>query len=192
VRPESFDSGLSEQWSRWVLDHGLPALPAALADGESVPVAWWTGPDSAAVLHLRRWPPADMRDLYGPDDTFTDVDVDVFARESSGWALAASGGSGGWSEATLARVEVADDHASLSGAVGGAFGHRQHLALWGEVGAAAATLEVEQDGVTTSHPVVAPLGWVVVSAAVGSPFTARVRDGAGRVLTEEVGSRTDW
>lgn len=78
-----------------MLAHGLPAFPAELGDDESVPVAWWVGLESAAVLHLRRWPPADLRDLYEAGDSRTDVDVDVFARTDGGWALAASGGSGG-------------------------------------------------------------------------------------------------
>lgn len=190
MQPDSFDAELAEQWSRWVLDHGLPTLPGQLEDAESVPVACWVGPESAAVLHLQRWPPADLRE---PDDELvTQVDVQVFERVEGSWTLAASGGSGGWPEATLTRVAVATDHASLSGVVGGGSAERSHLALWGEVGTAAATLEVEQDGVTTSRTVVAPVGWVVVSAALGNPFTARVRDSAGRVLTEELGPPADW
>ena len=192
VRPDSFDAASSTDWSLWVLEHGLPDLPDRLAGGESVPVASWTGPDSAAVLHLRRRPMSGPGDPQDPDEPFTEVDVEVFERQSDGWAPAASGGAGGWSDPSLTRVAVPADHASLSGAVGGGWLELQHFALWGEVGTAAATLEVEQDGITTRRPVVAPLGWMVVSAAVGGPFTARVRDGSGRVLTEEVAPPEDW
>lgn len=87
---------------------------------------------------------------------------------------------------------MAPEHASLSGVVAGGSDEHAHVALWGEVGTAAVTLEVEQDGRTTRAAVVAPLGWVVVSARVGSRFTARVRDAAGRVLIEERGTRPDW
>ena len=184
----SFDGEAGELWSLWVLEHGLlPDLPAQLGEDESVPVAWWTGPESAAVLHLRRWPPEDLRDPADPDDDpHTEVDVHVFERVDDGWVPAASGGSGGWPDPRLVRVRVPDDHASLTGVVAGGWAVRPHVALWGEVGTAAATLEVEQGGRTTRRAVHAPLGWVVVSA-MGAPFTARVRDADGRVLTEERG-----
>ena len=172
-----------------MLEHGLPELPRQLADGESVPVTWWTGPGSAAVLHVRRRPAGDPHDL---EDAYTEVDVHVLERTDGGWALVAAGGSGGWSDPTLTRVQVPDDHASLSGVVAGGWAEHPHVALWGEVGAAAATLEIEQDGRTTSSAIIAPLGWVVVSAVLGSPFTARVRDAAGRVLTEQQGPGTGW
>lgn len=135
--------------------------------------------------------PADVR-TGEPDEPVTEVDVEVLERQGDRWAPAASGGAGGWADPSLTRVEVPPDHASLSGAVGGGWTELRHLALWGEVGTAAATIEVEQDGITTRRPVVAPLGWVVVSAVLGNPFTARVRDGAGRVLTEEVAPPEDW
>ena len=187
--PPGFGAAFSESWSHWVLEHGLPDLPERLADGESVPVAWWTGPESAAVLHVRRWVPDEPDGL---ESAWTEVDVQVFERADGDWAIAASGGAGGWPDPSLRWTHVPEDHASLSGVVAGGWTERPHVALWGEVGTAAATLEVEQDGRTTTAAIVSPLGWVVVSAAVGGPCTARVRDAAGRVLAEERGLPPDW
>ena len=42
-KPASYDEDLMTDWSLWVLDHGLPDIPAAVAVGESVPVARWAG-----------------------------------------------------------------------------------------------------------------------------------------------------
>ncbi|SDO45268.1 hypothetical protein SAMN05660199_02027 [Klenkia soli] len=192
MRPGSFAEALSEEWSRWVLEHGLPEPPAALQDGESVPVAWWTGPDSAAVLHVRRWPPEDLQDADDSDEPWTEVDVQLFERVGDAWETGPSGGAGGWSAPTLTGLEVAADHADLGGVVGGSAGGLELIALWGEAGAAAATVEVEQDGVTTSRALTGTPGWVVVSGAVRGGFRARVRDASGRVLVEAVAPPEDW
>lgn len=169
---------LCTDWSLWVLENGLPRLPDQLAEHSSVPVTWWRGPDSAAVLHVRRWP-AD-----GEQEPFTEVDVEVFALADGRWQLAASGGAGGWPEAALRPTEVRAGHADLGGVVEGTSGGVHVVALWGEAGASAATSEVEQGDVVTSHPVVGEWGWVVVSAVVRGSVTARVRDADGRVMAE--------
>lgn len=184
MRPASFDMELSTAWSRWALEHGLPELPDRLADRTSVPVAWWRGPDSAAVLHLRRW--------SGDEDQEprTEVDVEVFEFVGGSWRLAANGGAGGWQEAVVGPVQVEANHADLSGVVQGTAGGAEVVALWGEAGASADTVEVEQDGVVTAGPLTGELGWVVVSALVRGPVVARIRDGAGRVLAE--GTAGPW
>ena len=187
MRPESFAQALSEDWSRWVLEHGLPELPAVLQDGESVPAAWWTGPDSAAVLHVRRPLPDDD----APPEPWTEIDVQLFERVAGTWRTGPSGGAGGWSDPTSTRVDVPADHADLSGVVGGSVGGLELIALWGEVGTAATTVELEQDGVTTSRTLTDPPGWVVVCGAARNGYRARVRDASGRVLTEEVAPPED-
>lgn len=169
---------LCTDWSLWVLEHGLPLLPDQVAERSSVPVTWWRGTNSAAVLHLRRWPDD------GEDASYTEVDIQVFASVDGRWQLTASGGAGGWPEALVRPVEVRPEHADLGGVVQGTSGGVEVVALWGEAGRFAASLEVEQEGVVTTRPVEGELGWVVVSAVVQGPVIARVRDGDGRVLTE--------
>jgi hypothetical protein len=54
-----------DEWSLWVLEHGLPPLPTSVQKGDSVPVARWAGITVDAVLHVQ-W----MRDDDEPDDDF--------------------------------------------------------------------------------------------------------------------------
>src|SRR5215471_14523738 len=114
MRPATFHLDRQEQWSRWVLVHGLPALPGTELDvDQAVPVAYWIGPTTAAVLHVRRYVVEDM----GEDDDLliTETDVDLFCRADSGWE-SRGGGGGGWEDtAPLARYEVPRDYVALSG-----------------------------------------------------------------------------
>src|SRR4051794_3921658 len=105
MRPESFDTDLAAQWSRWVLDHGLPELPGSdLGVGESVPVAYWIAPTTAAVLHIRRVPVED------DERPHTETDVDLFCLVDAHWETW-GGGGGGWpDESPLARLPVAPNH----------------------------------------------------------------------------------
>jgi len=72
VQSCSFDASLSFECSQWVLAHGLPDLPGPdLGIGQSVPVAHWIGPITAAMLHIRRFREAvDEQDVdgWGRDD----------------------------------------------------------------------------------------------------------------------------
>jgi hypothetical protein len=170
-RPASFDADLSRQWSRWVLEHGLPQLPAPdLAIGESVPVAYRIGPDTAAVLHISR----TLDD--GAQAVRTDTDVDLFSLVDGVWVEWGGGGAGGSNDSPLARIDVPPDHVDLSGTVA-AGGERGCKALWGEVGVSAAVAEVEQAGRVTRRPVEAPIGAFVVCAR---PRASLHRQGHGR------------
>jgi hypothetical protein len=92
VRPDSFDADLADEWSRWVLAHGLPDLPGPdLAPGESVPVAYWIGPRTAAVMHVR-WD--DGEEDQPP---FTESDVVLFHLVDGAWEDLSSGG-GNWAD----------------------------------------------------------------------------------------------
>jgi hypothetical protein len=77
-RPPSFDAEWMSDWSEWVLDHGLPPLPAVLGDDDAVPIARWAGPRFGAVLHVtRHWEDEDT-----PDGV--DSEVEVFRRTADG------------------------------------------------------------------------------------------------------------
>ena len=175
-------------WDEWVLAHGLPELPGpSIAVGESVPVARWIGPRTAAVLHIRR-----VQDTDEPDPWhWNEVDVNLFLRVDGEWQTNGSGGAGGWSGDTLVPEAVAADVVRLDGMQVGAAGGTGVKALWGEVGAAAAVAEVAQFGEVTRRPVEATAGLYVVSAALEAPFTVRVLDDRGVVLAE-IAEQAGW
>jgi hypothetical protein len=179
MRPESFDAGLSERWSGWVLDHGLPSLPRSdLTVGESVPVAYWVGPSTAAVLHIRRI--ADE----GENEDLTETDIKLFCLVDKRWE-AFGGGGGGWYDVSpLDRRTLASDHVDLNGMNHGSMGSRGCTALWGEVGVDAAMAEVVQAGRVTRRVVEAPVGAIVVCGESAEPFTVRILNADGDVLAE--------
>jgi hypothetical protein len=179
VRPASFDGELQEDWSRWVLAHGLPELPGPdLAVGQAVPVSYWIGPDTAAVLHIRR---IHSETFEEPE---TETDVQCFYLEGGVWMPSGSGGTGWREQSPLARVTVPPDHVKLDGVNGGRVGLRGCKALWGEVGTGAAIAEVIQAGQVTRRPVQAPIGLQVVCGYYGQPFTVRVLNAEGQLLAQ--------
>ena len=176
MRPPTFAAELSGQWSRWVLEHGLPELPGPhLEVGDSVPVAYWTGPSTAAVGHVRRLPDDE-------DEPTTQVDVDLFGLGDSGWEPCGGGGGSWHPDPVLARVDVPADHVDLHGTIGVRGADRGCLAHWGEVGAAAATVEVVQAGRVTRRSIEPRVGLLVVCADPAQRFEVRVLDAGGRVL----------
>jgi hypothetical protein len=86
MRARSFDEEYQEAWSRDVLAHGLPELPSDLMEGEAVPVSWWVGPSTAAVLHIRR---RRWDDDEEPDN---ETDVDCFRLVGERWDMAVAAG----------------------------------------------------------------------------------------------------
>lgn len=179
MRPESFDAELAVQWSRWVLDHGLPGVPGfELSVGESVPVAYWIGPSTAAVLHIRR--------VQDEDDEcpLTETDIDLFCLVDGDWETWGGGGGGWTDDSPLARLAVAPNHVNLGGMNSGAVGDRGCKALWGTVGTEAVMAEVRQAGQVTRRPVEAPVGAFVVCGDYAEPFTVRVLNAHGDVLAE--------
>ncbi|RBY95141.1 hypothetical protein DQ237_15725 [Blastococcus sp. TF02-8] len=179
MRPGSFDAALAEQWSRWVLAHGLPELPGRdLPLGRSVPVGCWVGPDTAAVAHVRylRWD--------DDEEPFPQVDVELFCLVDGEWEIWGGGGGNWTDEPTLDRVAVPPGTAALDGMTAGWADDRGCTALFGPVGTDAATVEVTQEGRATRRPVEAPVGLLVVCADSRYPFTVRVLDAAGGLLGE--------
>lgn len=129
----------------------------------SVPVSYWIGPDTAAVLHIRRF--------YEEDDAevLIETDIDLFCRVDGAWRTSGGGGGGWKGESPLARIYVPPRHVDLHGVNGGWSEGRGCKALWGEVGTAAAIAEVDQAGTVTRHPVEAPVGAFVAAPTTGSP-----------------------
>jgi hypothetical protein len=179
MRPASFDGEQCEQWSRWVLQNGLPPLPGSeLATGESVPVAYWIGPTTAAVLHIRRIQDED------DDEVLTETDIDLFCWVGGRWEGFGSGGGGWYDDSPLERRELAPDVVNLGGMNSGSHGIVGCKALSGEVGADAAIAEVHQAGRVTRRAVEAPVGAFVVCGEYNEPFTVRVVNADGDLLAE--------
>jgi hypothetical protein len=177
MRPEAFDNDHAVDWSRWVLENGLPALPQSeLAVGGSVPVAYWVGPTTAAVLHIRR-----IR-IEDDDEAVTETDIDLFYLVDERWELY-GGGGGGWDEhAPLERQQVPSDYAELGGMNSNSINEGGCKALWGIVGVDAAVAEVHQASRITRREIEAPVGAVVVSGKYSQPMTVRILTEAGDVL----------
>jgi hypothetical protein len=180
VHPEGFDEDrFGAAWSLWVLAHGLPELPGPqIAVGESVPVAYWIGPRTAAVLHIRR-----VEDDDGPEP-YAETNLDLFYLLDGVWELCGGGGGGGWSGDALARRQVPTRSVYLGSAVGGWAGDHGVKALWGQLGSDAAFAEVEQSGQVIQQHIEAPTGFAVFSAEYDLPFTVRVFDSGGELLAE--------
>jgi hypothetical protein len=95
--PTSFAEDLMTDWGLWVLDHGLPELPATVEIGESVPVARWVGPRFASVLHVQwMWSDDHHRDYLASE-------VEVFVRTASGWDASDAIGGTSWFDPPLQR-----------------------------------------------------------------------------------------
>jgi hypothetical protein len=180
MQPTSFDQDNAAAWSQWVLANGLPQLPGPnLEIGESVPVAYWVGPTTAAVLHIRRI-------YYNDEDEVTETDIDLFCLVDGQWQGSGSGGAGGWEAGVppLVPPPLAADWVALDGIQSGGSLQRGCKALWGEVGVDVAAVEVDQDGRATRRPVEAPAGMIVVSGEVTTPFTVSLFTTAGALLKE--------
>ena len=84
MRPASFDLDRQAQWSHWVIAHGLLALPGIELDlDQAVPVAYWIGPTTAAVLHIRRYVDEDTDE--DDDRLITETDIDLLCLADSAW-----------------------------------------------------------------------------------------------------------
>ncbi|MDT0275696.1 hypothetical protein [Blastococcus goldschmidtiae] len=178
-RPPDFWAGHSHLWDEWVRDHGLPELPRTpVAFGDSVPVAYWVGVRTAAVLHLYR-----SQDEGAPEP-HTGTDLRLLAMVGDGWEY--RGGLRSWSADELLVPPVPAREVRLDYQVCDwrAPDDDGCKALYGVVGVDAAIAEVEQLGELTRRTVEAPTGLFVVSVVADAPCTVRILDRDGEVLAE--------
>lgn len=160
-------------------DNGLPELPRGpIALGDSVPVAYWVGPRTAAVLHLYR-----AQDEGAPEP-HTGTDLRLLARVGDGWEY--RGGARTRSEAEPLEPQVPAREVRLDGVTCNWWtaddDGRKALRL--QVGVDAAVAEVEQFGEVTRRPVEAPTGLFVVCVVADAACTVRVLDRDGGLLAE--------
>ena len=189
MQPPSFHLDWYDEWSTWVLDHGLPRLPSTLGHDDAVPVARWVGTRFGAVLFVD-W----GGDSDDEDGLYLSSEIEVFRRVGDGWEPPSSGGGGGWFDPPFARPDVPPDYAVLghfhSGG-GPLEGPSDDEARWtyssayGLTGTAAQTVEVEDEDGTIEAPIESPLGVFIVAADATHRAVVRIRRGDGRILLEQ-------
>ena len=182
--PSSFHSDNADEWGEWVLDHGLPDMPTALAEDDEVPIACWAGRRFGVVLFRSWWSGGDADDEDGIADQERDVNTDHYSyvRSDRGWVAAgAAGGVAGPAAHPLTPLDLPSDFA----AVGGSFQDGDIAGVTGLVGRSAAVLELtsDDDG-NVRHAVEAPLNWFVVCFDRRKRVTLRILDSDERPLLE--------
>jgi len=174
--PESFGWEEADDWGDWVLDHGLAPLPAALGDGEAVPVAFWGGPQVGVVL---------FRSLCQREDGDSGRDVDdshrLYRRSLAGWEpVGDDGGASGPLLEPLSRLDVPVRHAAIRSE----FRFGDLAGLTGIVGTAATTFELADGDGVTRRALDAPVSVFVVCFHFDDDVTLRILDSDDRVLLD--------
>ena len=178
--PLSFAWEYMDKWSLWVLDNGLPELPATVNLGESVPIARWSGPRFGAVLHV-------SRDEDESDDYLV-TNVQVLWRIHQGWELSDGEGGSNWPGHNLAAPElprryVHFAHVHCSGNL---------CAADGIAGAEAVVVELEDEDGVTRRPIESPLRAFIVAFDSRRVATVRVLDESGAVIAEHRYPSPPW
>jgi hypothetical protein len=181
--PPSFNEELTGDWSLWVLDHGLPPLPDRVGFGESVPIAYWAGPQIGAVLHIQ----ATAADPHAGEPARFDTEVTCFRRVGDHWDAADAGGGTDWpAGASLARIQVAPGYVGFGGELNASGDGPVCTAVEGVVGDNARWIEVTDPAGTIRRPVDAPVGVIVIGIPAARPVTIRVLDSADREIARHV------
>ena len=175
-RPPSFAEEWSSDWGAWVLERGLPELPAKLAFGEAVPVARWAGPAFGAVIYI-------TRDEDEGQERW-DEDVEPFVRSPGGWEPIGSTGGTKWPPEALQGIDVPPNFAAVGGSLLVGLGDGECCAFHGIAGRDARFVELIERDETTTNRFDSPVGIFVVCFAPPDAVV-RVLDGAEAVLLEE-------
>lgn len=156
-------------------------MPPAVAIGESVPVARWSGPRFGAVLHLQ-WIWSDDH-----DDDYLATEVEVFRRDEDGsWEVASGSGGSDWPpEFPLMRPEVPPDYATIGASFRTGENGWACCAFDGTVGVDAVAIEVEAPDGIARHAIDSPLGIALAAVDGDRPATIRVLGRHGQVLATE-------
>jgi hypothetical protein len=176
--PGSFAHHLTEDWSLWVLDHGLPQLPRELQRDSAVPIARWSGPEFGAVLFVSRY------HHDAEDQDVVDSDVYPYRRSDSGWDASWGAGGGSWLEPPLQRPDVPPRSVDLFHFhSSGSDGWRSCVA-YGIAGTRASTVTVTSLGSRSSSSLESPIGAFVVAADASVAASVTVLDANGGLLFE--------
>ncbi len=180
--PPSFDEEWATDWSIWVLDHGLPELPATVVPGQSVPVAYWAGPRFGGVLHVRwSW------SRHHRDDQLQS-EVEPFRRVERAWRPTGARGGSGWYDPPLARLDLGPREAFTGGmytqnhATEGPMGI---CMIDGVAGTDGAWVEIATAAGEVRRPLDSPIGAFVAVTNLGRAATLRILDKEGATLLEQ-------
>jgi hypothetical protein len=182
--PSSFHFDNSDEWGAWVLDHGLPGLPAVLGEDDEVPIAYWAGRRFGVVLFRSWWSGGDDEDQDEGVEMERDVNTDHYCYERSdrGWeSTGGGGGVAGLQADPLGPLDLPSDFA----AIGGSFQDDGIAGVTGLVGRFAAVLELTSDrDRVIRRAVEAPLNQFVVCFDRVEIVTVRILNSNGRPLLE--------
>ncbi|MEY2426511.1 MAG: hypothetical protein QOI61_2083 [Actinomycetota bacterium] len=181
TEPGSFDEELFEEWNVWVLDHGLPPLPAKLEKGQSVPVARWAGEQWGAVFHLQwNW------DEDEPDDDYVATEIQVLRRVEGRWQTPSGSGGSNWHEEhPFTRWAVPGRAVHLGGLVWHGADDWAGAAMDGIAGIEAALVTVVSEGREESNLIDNDLGIVLAAFNGELPAMVIVQDAEGVLLARE-------
>jgi hypothetical protein len=176
-RPPSFDADWMSDWSEWVLDHGLPALPAVLGDDEAVPIARWPGARLGGVLHVSRY--WDEEDGEGRLDT----EVEVFRRTDDGWEASNGGGGSGWFDPPFERPDLGPRQVIAGHEHGSDHLTWSCCSIDGVAGIDAVWVEVVDAAGVERHPIESPFGAFIACSSCDRRATLRILDAEERVVS---------
>ena len=174
VQPRGFDARSGRMWDEWVLDNGLPELPAGLMEGQSVPIAYWSGPECGAVVSLID---CDHDPYCGPEEHYV-TDVRCFRRLADSWEVARGSTGTEWEGGVSTHVELPDDHVTFDGpcmTTGWDF-EWCCFTVTGFAGRDAVWIELIQPGMTIRRPINSPTGLFVVALSAVRPAEIIVLD----------------
>jgi hypothetical protein len=171
--PPSFASSLSRDWDQWVLSNGLPDLPERLNPHESVPIAYWTGPEFGAVMHI-----VDCdHDRDCEHDEHYATDERCFRRTPHGWEPASLSAGSDWPGGTSSRIRVPADYVEFDD-YPGMVTDLEHgwrcVTVTGLIGRDAAWIELTQAAETTRRRMDAASGVFIVAMSGARPADLKI------------------
>jgi hypothetical protein len=179
ARPSNFDEDSITDWSEWVLENRLPALPPSIERGESVPVARWVGPRFAAVWHLQ-W-------MWSEDPSHQDylsTMVETFRRLRDTWEITVGAGGSDWPyDPPLQRPVVPSTYVSSEGRSCSSDETGSCCSVDWIVGTGVAGIQVLDNSGVTTLEIDSPLGIALVAVDGALPADISFLDRGGTVLT---------
>jgi hypothetical protein len=196
--PRSFHQ--DEEWGPWVLEHGVPSLPAAVGVDEAVPVARWISGRWAAIVYLRYCEPDPDPDPdpepdpeFDPDEASLETDAQSYRRVDGAWEMTeSSGGTSWWGGLELVRPAFVGAREAFGMGLASSWeGGRSYSVVEGIAGSDATSVEIEQGGRVERCELDSSMGvWV---AAFDGHLAATVRVRAGDLtIFEEIVSPETW
>jgi len=185
MRPSDFCASNTTKWDRWVIENGLPTVPARMRPGLAVPIARWIDEERCLVLHV-------MDCIHDQECSSSDVhfvtDLRRFVKRGKEWERLPVSGGGDWLYGDSLRLNIPDARAYFTD---DGFGEVRWLgatvgSLEGSSGRHAASVNLYFESETITRAIDAPNGVFVVGFGAVRPHTIEVVGGDGSVLAREI------